>query len=93
MKPVKLIDLVGKDVSGVRADVNCQDGATSACQDTPMYRVLERVWIEQRKGKTWLRWSWIPEVDVCTGKKDCGFSGVTDHKSHLMQDAYIFIDE
>ncbi len=95
MKKVNLIDLVGKDVKGIKADVRRQGGKYHYdYQDIPMIRTLEKVVIKKEKGEDWIYWYWIPEMDTTPGLQvgiDCGYSGIADSDLHRLKEAFISI--
>jgi len=99
MIKVKLIDLVGKDVNGIKANVRRQGGKYHYdYQDVSMIRKLSKVYIKKEKGCDWLYWEWYSQngSDVCPLSNypvnDCGYSGIGDSDLHPIKEAYILID-
>ena len=78
MKLVRVLDLVDKDIKGVKADLHSRnaDGSLMYEHTEKENRIstLQRVYIRKEKGENWLRWEWDRNG---TGMPfDCGFSGV-----------------
>ena len=91
MTNIKLIDLVNRDVKGMKADIIRQGGKYHYdYQDIPKIRTLESVKVKTIKGETWIYWYWTPEHE--NGIYDCGYSGVADSELHRINDVYIRVE-
>jgi len=104
MKKVNLMELIGKDVKGIKANVRRQGGLYHYdYQDIPMIRTLSKVYLKYVKDdkgivSTWLFWEWEPKSDttVCPGSNypvnDCGYSGIGNCELHPINEAFIFVE-
>lgn len=96
MLKVKLIDLVGKPVFGIKANVVRQGGKFHYdYQDKEMIRELISVEIKKKEGKKWIYWHWKTEPCEISYFKDCGYSAIADSEDFPFNGenaAYIFIE-
>lgn len=92
MEKVKLMDLIGKNVKGIKANVIRQGGKYHYdYQDMPMIRSLVNIITKKIQGEIWLYWYWIPE-QTADGRIDCGYSGIADSENHPIEQCYISIE-
>lgn len=80
MKPVLLIDLIGKDIDGKMANIHSHKNGKSLyseLDEPPMIRKMKRVEIRKEKRETWIYWIWhLDNSDnLARGYNDCGYSG------------------
>lgn len=89
MEKIKLVDLIGKNVDGKRANIVSQGGKYHYdFQDIPKYRILKKVYKKIEKGVEWVYWEWVAQQGNLDF--DCGYSGHTI--SENFRDNYLEIE-
>jgi hypothetical protein len=101
---VKIIDLVGKNVKGIIANVVHQGGKFHYdYQDVPLMAPLERVRRTTNKARAkgdWVHWHWqepLPEQSEARKRakfgSSCKFSGLQLGEFHPPEDTFLLIDQ